>query len=172
MFQSSDKLVLRYQLTGKVKPIPAPVADPSDPSGATALDKVPVQMGTFYTVKTLAAKIDSAEFFNGAINNRQARKGSRYLAIQGTLKNDLIVPQSVGWSTVRPKLMDYDGGEIRWNGSPLYASRDDTLNTKLEPGKEVRFRWFFEVPQAASLASLSVTQSGGREYIYDLTSVQ
>lgn len=171
VFESWDKLVLRYQVAGKVKPLPAPIADPSDETGATALEKVPAQMGTFYTTRIISAKIDKAEFFSGQIKNRSARKGERFLVINGVIKNTTANPTRLAWSTVQPKLMDSDGGVIRWNGDLLYASRDDTLNSEMEPGQEVRFRWFFEVPEAAGLDKLSITE-GGRDFVYDLSGVK
>lgn len=171
VFQSGDKLVLRYQIAGKTKPLPAPIADPSDPSGATALDKVPAEMGTFYTMSVLSTKIEKAEFSTGAINGRQPKKGSRYLVINGTVKNNNVTPIGIRWSTLKPKLTDSDGGTIAWNGTILYASRDDNVNVSMEPGQEIRFRWFFEVPEAAGLASLAASE-GGREFIYDMSGVR
>lgn len=172
VFQSPDKLVLRYQVAGKVKPLPAPVVDPADPTGATPLEKVPAQIGTYYNLKYLTVKLDSIAFTTDKVKDRLAPKGKRYLVIAGSIKNTTIIPQGIAWSTVKAKLTDADGGEIRWNGNLLYASRDDSLNAKLEPGQEIRFRWFFEVPEAAGLQSLSVSQSGGRDFVYDVSSVK
>ncbi len=171
VFESGDKLVLRYQVAGKVKPLPAPIADPSDPSGATALDKVPAEMGTFYNTKVLSTKIEKAEFFSGKIRDSDPRKGKRYLVINGTLKNTLTIPVRLSWATVQPKLTDADGGKISWNQSLLYASRDDNINAELEPGQEMRFRWYFEVPEGLGLSKLSISESKGREFVYDLSTL-
>ena len=46
--RDQDSPVLRYDLRGKIKPLPAPFADPADSSGATALGEVPASTGTYY----------------------------------------------------------------------------------------------------------------------------
>jgi len=172
MFQSRDKLVLRYDLRGKVKPLPAPIADPSDPTGGTALESVPAQMGTFYPMRELFGKIDSVTFTTDKVNGRAPAKGKRYAVILGTARNNLTVKLSYAWGTFRPTLSVADGGEIRWNGTTIYPTRDETVSATLAPGQEVRFRWFFEVPSDLGLQSLAVRQGNGRSYSYDLSAMK
>jgi len=173
IFQSSDKLVLRYDIRGKALPLPAPIADPSDPTKATALEKVPAQMGTYYPMRELHGRIDSAEFSTEPFRDRAPGKGVRYLIIKGTVKNNLVSKRSMTWGTVTPKLMDSDGGEIHWASDTYYASRDDSINADIEPGSEVHFRWVFEVPDKVQLQSLEIKQtSDGRLFAYDLTQIK
>ena len=46
IIKASDGLVLRYDLTGKVKPLAAPYASAADKSGASAADKIEAPIGS------------------------------------------------------------------------------------------------------------------------------
>ena len=172
MFESGDRLVLRYDFRGKAKPLPAPIADPSDASGATALEKAPAQMGIFYRTRLLRTKLDSVAFTTEPVKGRAPKAGTRYLTIIGTMKNETVNNFGVAWSTIKPRLLDADGAEIRWDGNTFYASRDDNVNTTLEPGQELRFRHVFTVPEKVGLGSIAWTENGGRAFVYDLTQVK
>jgi len=54
--------VARYDLHGKVKPLPAPYADPSDQTGATVAKVIPGVFGTFYTTGNFDTKVEKADF--------------------------------------------------------------------------------------------------------------
>lgn len=174
IFESRDKLVLRYDLRGKVKPLPAPIADPADTTGATALEKVPGQLGEYYPIRDLHAKIDSVAFSEAPIKGRKLAKGARYLVINGTAKNNLTRKFGFRWSSIKPNLTDVDGGTIRWGDSGIYfASRDDTANAEIEPGQEFRFRFVFDVPEGVQPKTFSMTQGGtSRSYEYDVSGVK
>jgi hypothetical protein len=164
---------LRYDIRGKVASLPDPIADPQDPSKATALEKVPAQMGIYYPMRELHAKIDSAEFTMEPFRDRAPGKGLRYLVIRGTVKNNLIVKRSMSWGTFTPKLIDTDGGEIHWSSDTYFASRDDSISAEIEPGNELRFRWVYEVPDKVQPQSLEAKQtSDGRKYVYDLSEIK
>ena len=172
MFQSSDKLVLRYDIRGKATKLPTSIADPADSTGATALEKVPAQMGTYYSIRELHGKIDSAEFSVEPFKGKAPKKGFRYLVIKGTAKNNLVDKRGFSWGTLKPKLVDADGGEIRWGGETYYASREEPARGNIELGQELRFRWVFDVPEKVQLQSVSMVEGNGRTYVYDLSSVK
>jgi hypothetical protein len=171
ILQSPDRLVLRYDLRNKVTPLPAPIADPADPSGATALETVPAQVGAYYPMLGLHAKIDSLAFATGPVTGK-AKKGACYLTIIGTAKNNLPGKCRFVWSTFAPKVTDADGGELRWNDEVYYASRPDRVSAELEPKQELRFRYVFEVPEGVQLKTLTLSQSSSHAYAYDLSQVQ
>jgi hypothetical protein len=129
-------------------------------------------MGVFYRLRELQAKIDSAAFSTDPVANRPPRKGNRFLVIKGTVKNDLTSKRNISWNTIRPKVADMDGGELRWGDETYYASRDEGIRGSLEPGQEIRFKWVFEVPNGVQPASVAVTENVGRAYVYDLSNVQ
>lgn len=172
MLQSSDKLVLRYDIRGKATKLPVSIADPADSTGATALESVPAQMGVYYPLRELHGKIDSVEFSTELFKDKAPRKGFRYLVIKGTAKNNLVDKHGFSWGTIKPKLVDADGGEIQWAGDTYYGSRDEGIRGNIEPGNELHFRWVFDVPQKVQPQSLSVFESNGRAYVYDLSSVK
>jgi hypothetical protein len=182
VIQSRDRLVLRFNLLKKdakgnlvnpVKPLPAPIADPADPTGGTALEAVPAQTGVYYPLRDLDARLDSATFSNAPIKNRPPKKGQRYLILAVTAKNRVLRDYGFVWSSIAPKLIDADGGSIRWNGDVLFASRDETAKSDIAPGGEFHVRYFFEVPENLPLKSASLQQGAdGRAYVYDLSGVK
>jgi len=182
MFQSRDKLVLRYQLLQKdakgnyinpVKPLPAPIADPADETGATALEVVPAQLGAYYPLRDVGAKVESITLSDDPIQGRAPSKGQRYLVAIVTARNDSGGKFGWAWSTIKATLTDQDGGDIRWNGTCLFASRDDDARADLAPGQELRVRYFFPVPPNLPLKAFGIQQSStGRVYAYDLTNLK
>lgn len=173
IFESPEKLVLRYDLRGKVKGLPAPIADPADATGATALEKVPAQTGTVYTMKELQYKLDSVAYSDAMFQGKAARKGYRYLIVSGTAKNNQPGSRHLGWSTFATRLIDTDGGEIKRLTNAYYMSRDDVINMNLEPGQELSFRYVFEVPEKAQIQSYEIKETNqGRTFVYDVSQVQ
>lgn len=172
MFQTSDKLVLRYDIRGKAVGLPAPIADPADATKATALEAVPAEMGVFYPLRELHCKIESAAYSTEQFNNRPPRKGERYLIVTGTMKNNLFQKRSVSWNTIKPEFTDVDGGSIRAGDETYYASRDEGIRAEIEPGKEIRFRWVVQVPEKVAVKTMAVSQNNGRKFVYDLSQIQ
>lgn len=172
ILQSSDRLVLRYDLRGKALPLPTPIADPADPSGATALQEVPAKIGEWYPCLGLHEKIDSIAFSTDPVNGEGPKKGCRYLVVKGTAKNNTFSNDRFVWSTFKPKVIDSDGANLEQKGEALYASRDENLNAEIGPGKELHFRYVFNAPEGASLKNLEFSQSGSHIFLYDLSQLQ
>lgn len=172
MIQSSDKLVLRYDIRGKASPLPDPIADPADPTKATALERVPAQMGTYYPMGDLHGKIDSVEFSTEPFKEQPPKKGYRYLVIKGSARNNLFEKRGLSWGTFVPKVVDGDGGQIDWGQETYFASRDEGIRSNIEPGQELRFRWVFDVPEKLPLQNISVTEGNGRAFVYDLSQIK
>lgn len=172
IIESSDRLVLRYQLHGKVKALPAPIADPNDKTGASALQEVPAKMGDYYPTAEFDVKIESAAYCDDPIMNRSPQKGKRYMVFKGTAKNESKGQRFFGWNRFIPVLTDADGGSVNWNQVVLYASRDEAISTQVKPGNEIRFRYYFEVPEDLDLQTLSLTEQSSRAYSYDVSRVQ
>jgi hypothetical protein len=182
VLQSRDRLVLRYNLLEKdakgnsvnpVKALPAPIADPSDPTGATALETVPSLVGEYYPLRDFDAKVESTTFSEAPIQGRAPKKGQRYFVAIVSARNACLGNKSFAWSTIGPKLIDGDGGEIRWNDTALFAGRDENARGDVGPGKEIRVRYYFEVPAKLALKSFSIQQTTkGRAYAYDLSGLK
>jgi hypothetical protein len=171
--ESGDRLVLRYQLKAKVKPLPAPIADPADKSGATALTDVPAVVGDYYPLGNYSVKLDSATLGDAPINGKAPKSGSKYLTLILAARNDSPTKQGMVWHTFTPKLMDEDGLEVKWNGTMLLASRDEPIGSRnIEPKQEVRIRHYFEVPSDLKLKTCAICERGGRRFVYDISAVQ
>lgn len=172
IIESQDRLVLRYDLRGQVKKLPAPIADPNDSTGATALEEVPAEIGTFYPGSAYDIKLDSVKFTTDAIDGKEPKSGKRYIVFVMTAKNKAPKAEWMRWNRIEPKLIDQDGGEFRWNEKCFYPSRDDNVNADVQPEKEIRFRYYFEVPEDLNMQALSLTELKTRTYVYDLTNVE
>lgn len=70
-------------------------------------------------------------------------------------------------------MLDQDGGETNWNSEALFASRDETVNSEIEPGQELRVRYYFSVPANLPLKSASFQQRGNsRIQVHDLSNMK
>lgn len=167
--KGSDDLVLRYDLRGKVKGMPGPFADPKDKTGATALDRVPAQKGTYYPLGQFDVKLDGVSTSDKKIiNEEELEEGNSWVIVSMTAKNDSAEPKLLRFDTFEPKLLDQDGAEIEWNGNMLSGTRDKDIETSPEPGQELKFRYYFQIPSDVQLQSLTIREGGdGRTYVYD-----
>lgn len=167
-----DRLVLRYDIKGKVKSLPSPIADPSDPSGATALTEVPAKMNEYLPLLDFTINLENVAFTSNAIKDRLPKKGYRYLVATIKAKNDTPFKIGYAWSTIKPELLDIDDMPISWNSSPLRANSDEGISMNIEPGKEIGVRFYFEVPEKVSVKSINFRQGAdGRRIVYDISSV-
>jgi hypothetical protein len=180
IFKSSDDKVVRYypdqMVHGKnvfpVTPLDAPFKDPSDATGDTALAKVPATMGVYYPLLDNDLKVDTAELSTKPIKGETLENGERFLIVNLTTKNILKRAGMLRFDTYDPKLTDADGIELEWGKDTLAPSRDVSINTNLEPNQEMKFRYFFKVPEDAKLQSLAIGKSESRTYVYDMSGIK
>jgi len=173
MIKSSDNLVLRYDLKGKVKGIPAPFADPADTSGATALAKITAIEGTYYPVSECYFKLDKVEYSGAAaIGTKKLGKNDRLLIVTFSLKN--ANPQKIffRWDSFIRKLVDVDGVEVGKCENVFQASRDNPFAGNIEAGQELTLRYAFILPKDVSLKTFSIVKGDGRTLEYDITSIK
>jgi hypothetical protein len=138
--------VVRFDLRGKVKPLPAPVADPSDASGATARKEVPAVPGTFYATGVFDTRLDEVSYVKGPLLQREAGDGKRYFTAVLTLKNRTNRPQSYYWGYFLADLKDAEGEKSAYAQALLKPTRDEATSGDLAPGEEARIRYFFPIP--------------------------
>jgi hypothetical protein len=171
--KSLDELVIRYDLRGKVKGVAAPFADPADKSGASVLADVPAVVGTYYPVGTWDVRLDSAMYTTNAIKEEAPENGARYLVLSVMVKNPTKSATSLGWNTFRPKVRATDGENLAWNQEMLYANRDETLGTNVEPGQEVKARYYFIVPSGSTAKQFSIQlDDEARRFTWDVSGVK
>lgn len=145
MFKSIDQLVIRYDLRGKVKGLPAPYADPSDPTGATARKVTPAEFGVFYPLGQLALKIEGTSFSDTAIGEMEIEEGGCLFIIAATAKNLDKAPTLLRFDSFNVKLKDVDGTEIQSRQDTYRASSDKAFGGDLEPGQELKFRLIMSI---------------------------
>lgn len=166
--------VIRYDLRDKVKPLPAPFADPADTTGATARKEVAAQAGTFYPTGAFDTRLDEVAYVPGPLKGHEAGAGKRFLSAVFTIKNRTIADKSYIWSDFMPDLRDADGEKVAYNQEMLKATRDEAARGTLAPGEEARVRFFFPLPADVMGKTLRIAEgklinaSYARVYAFDV----
>ena len=153
--------VIRYDLRGKVKPLPAPIADEADETGATARKEVPAQAGAFYPLGVYDARLDEVAYTSDTLAKRAPGEGKRFLTAVFTIKNRAGRNERYVWSDFLPDLRDADGEKVPYTQALLKASRDEIAHGELAPGEEARVRFFFPLP--AEVAGKTLRLAEGKQ---------
>lgn len=164
--------VLRYALRGAVTPLATGIADPTDASGATPLAGVPTTPNTFSPLERFDVRLDAVRFTGEALGGKAPAAGQRYLSAVFTIRNMEPGGGRYLWSDFKSTLKDADGERVEYNQLMLKAGRDDKAGGTLGAGEEARVRFFFALPANVNAQSLSLTDSSGRAYVYDLSGVR
>ena len=170
--RGSNNPVVRYDLKGKVKPLSAPFADPSDSTGATAFTQVPAQFGSNYPLGNFDLKVESAAYTNQPVLRDAPKSGYRYLVATLLIKNQHPKEKSVSWSTFQPTLQAEDGENLEWNQHLVSATRAEDLNIYAQPGQEVKARIYFLVRTDTPAKTLSIQEGKSRAYLFDISGVK
>ena len=166
--------VVRYDLSGKVKPLTAPFADPADSSGSTALEVVEAKAGTYYPMGALDVKLEGTAFSGEKIDGKTLAEGKRFLIATVSVKNAAIGRDiNVNYGIFVIQLTDAEGSSIKFDGYIIKPSRDEKLDTELKPGSETKFRVYFELPNDLGGKTLSINETGvvsqSRAYVFDVS---
>lgn len=167
--------VLRYDLRGKVKSLPAPFADPSDPTGATALEVVPAKAGTYYPMQKFDMRLESVSYSSEPMNKQAPAEGKQYLIATLSIKNacgPTAREANFNYDSFKFELKDADGEKQEFDGYLIKAARDERADGKLKPGEEYRFRIYFELPQEVKGQTLYAAEGESRVYAFDLSQFQ
>ena len=140
--------IVRYDLRGVAKKLPAPYADPSDKSGATALKTVEATSGTWYPVTDFFdARLEKVEYSTNKFDGRELGAGNRYCIAMFTIRNGGKRAVNMSSSDFRADLNDVDGEKTNYNNTMLKGSRDEAAFAQVEPGEETRVRFFWQLPE-------------------------
>ena len=172
IIKSADELVLRYDLKGKLKGLPAPFADPKDATGATALAKVSAKTGTFYSLGEFSLKLEGIAYSEKPIKDLDLDEGNQYVIASAVVRNDAPTKQFFRFDTLLPVLTDADGVEATWTQHVLASSRDADFSMDMDPAKEMKVRFVFQAPKDMSLKTLSISKEEGRVYEFDLSAAR
>jgi hypothetical protein len=148
--------VLRYYKEKfKISPMQAPYADPKDPTGATALDVIPAQIGTFYTLKYLAYRVDSLAYSPKVNDDTDPEENKRYFVATVTLKNIGVNPWSVGWGEHNGTKVITDQDEEVTSYEYLLPKAGRTSDyMELQPDKERTVRFCFQISNDSNAKTL------------------
>lgn len=166
----SNNAVWRYDLRGKVAPLPVPFADPSVPDGSSALTVFPAQMGVYYPAITnfrLDKVIYSTDpWFDGS----NPPDGGRWLVLYFTVKNIAKTPTGVGGSSI-VSFIDGDGIESR-KSDWVYRISDTALGyLDLQANQELQVRALIEVEKGVQPKKVRLIWQGSRTAELDISNV-
>ncbi len=157
MFVADDRTALRYNLSGKVKPLAAQFADPKDPKKMTPYDRFPGVMGKdFYPTKQFAVRVDSAEMKPGT-----EEQGAKYL-VTATFMNHRKADEQLFGAIFNCNIADSDGGQWSYDGELWSVNADRYVEPTLKPGQQVTVRIPFTPTEGTTPVSLSIDDGATR----------
>ncbi|GGL88049.1 hypothetical protein GCM10010840_27610 [Deinococcus aerolatus] len=167
--------VQRYDLRGKVKGLAAALADPKDPSFATAREVQTVANSTYAPLGKFDMKLDAAALSPAAINGQTPPSGQRYLVATLGLRNGTAkTAEAAEWTfnTFKFQLRNADGEVQVYDDYLLKVARDETANGTLKPGEEARFRVYFLLPDNVAGSTLSVSEGESRTIAFSVSAAR
>lgn len=166
---ANDGPILRYDLHDQVNPLPAPIADPADPTGATALEIVPAKPGEPYSLRNFDVAVEKTEMVTTALDAAAPANGDSYFVVTILVKNKLAIDSVLRFDTLQRTLTNLDGQQLKANNNLLAATGNVGFNQKVAPGEEARVRFYFTVPKDTKLKSLGIKEATSRTYQYDVS---
>ncbi len=176
---TTDK-VIRYALgstKNPVKAIPAPYADPADPTGATALTEIPAKIGTSYVAGVYDLTLLSAAYAPGPFGDTTAEDGKQFLVATVSVTNKTWA-QNYFKDALSPVLLTSDD-EKTTTCSLFKGKRNEPWEgQQIEAGETATVRLLFQVPKDTTAKTLKLSEavdnSGGLSHalVYDLTGVR
>ena len=177
-----DEKVLRFPIAGStggspkniIAPLPKYAADPTDPTGATAVEVAPVIMGKYYPDGYFALRLDSVTLSPDAVQKGQKPDEGKVWAIATFTAKNIYSKQAslfdLGGEGVLIKDTDNEKYPADEAGKRKATRDEDAGSAYVDKGEEMTFRQFFMVPKDVKLKSL-VYPSGkyGHNYVWDLS---
>ena len=169
MLTAGDKTVIRYDLRGQVKPLPEPIADPNDKTGATALANVQAKLGDFYPASMYNVAVEKVSLSDGPIDGKSAGPGGKFIVANISVKYLATYGATLRFDTFMITGLDADGLPIKGGNDLLAPSSDTHVGIHVDPGQEVKFRAFVKVNKGVTPKSLVITGgNNGRSFIYNV----
>ncbi len=167
--------VLRYDLTGKIKPLAAPFA--ADSTGIKSLEQINAQIGTYYPVGKADMRLESAQISKLEVGDVVPSEGKRFVRLNFAFRNPMPwgAPNAfVGMCGGEGFILEFTDSDNErqvtssCGTSFLKVSRNENGDGDLAPGQEVKLRYFFEVPNGVAAAKLTVYTEQSIRYVYDI----
>ena len=159
------------------KPIPAPYADPSDPTGATPLAVIPATIGTTYTAGYFDISLDSVVYAPGPFGDKTTDDGKQFVVATVTATNKTW--DHIYFNETLAAVLKTDDDEKTTDYTMLKGKRDEAFDgDQFDPDDPRTIRLLFQIPKDAKVKSLSLAEnvdnSGGvsRAFLYDLSNMK
>jgi hypothetical protein len=186
------KVILKYKRVGThdevtrfplgtganvVKPIPAPYADPSDPTGATPLAVIPAKIAMPYVAGFFGISLDSVAYAPGPFGDKTADDGKQFLVATVTVTNKTW--DKIYFKDTLAAILKTDDDEKTTDYAMLKGKRDEGFDgDEFLPDEPHTIRLLFQIPKDAKAKTLSLAEnvdnSGGisRAFLYDLSDLK
>ena len=164
---ANDGPILRYDLRDIVTPLPAPLADPADPSGATALEVVPAQLNAPYSFRYYDATIEKYETVTTALDAAAPPNGGSYFVVTVLCKNKAANESVLRFDTFVPTLTDADGLQLKYRNL-LAGTTNTVFSQRVASGAEARVRFYFTVPKDSKPKKLGLREATSRTYQFEV----
>jgi len=164
--------VARYDLHGKVKPLPTPYADPSDKSGATVVKEIPGVVGVSYITGDFDTKVEKVDFATPPLGDEGYDANNDYVVITFECTywgEGSGVMGGSGSPTSGMALKDADGVSYGIQYGPMPVSSTRKFDPMAKQGESIRFRLAFSVPKGVALKSLTLKEFSGYPVVIDLS---
>lgn len=174
----ADATPLHVEVTGQIAKLPAPYADPQDPTGYTVLPTIAAKMGDSYPVGDCDLTLEKAEYSDDSLLNYSGETPPDSEHVYAVFTFDVVCRnpsgESFGLESFNPELTTADGVQTDPANAPLLnGTLDLALDPELPFDDDRHFRVYFVISTHAAMGSLTV-RSGehGHSYVYDLSDVQ
>jgi hypothetical protein len=167
--------VLRFDLTGKIKPLSAPFA--ADSNGFKALEEIAAQIGTYYPVGLTDFRLENAVISTLEADNVRPNEGRRFVRLTFGLRNSMprgSPNAGFGMCGSEGFILEFtDSDNERQTTSScgtsfLKLSRNENGDGELTPGQETKVRYLFEIPNGTAAAKLVVYNEKSIRYTFDI----
>lgn len=159
--------VLRYDLKGKATPLEAPIADPADPTGATALATVDAKVGEACPLRSMGLVVDGFSYDAASIVNKTPKAGNTFLRVAFTIWNFSGSDMRVNGGRFETSLTTAAGRSYKADSRVFWVDSQDLVSEMIGPGKSAQCWIFFEVPATLAEGTFTIAEkTDGREYRY------
>jgi len=166
--RDDDGPVLRYDLHGKVTALAAPIADPADQTGATALTEVPAKMNTAYPYQKFDITVEKFTYTTDKLDADAPEEGGRFLVVTLLIKNKAPTPSLLRNDQITPTLTSTDGEDLKYTSSLLFATTARSIDQDLKVGQEMRARIYFTVPKGTAGKTFTLKEGNSRAYLFEV----
>ncbi|MFC4454729.1 hypothetical protein [Deinococcus sonorensis] len=150
--------VLRYDLRGVVKPLPAALSTPNDPVTAPAV--IPAALGTTLPLGYFDAQVKGVTYTRDTLTAFAAPEDGQQVAVVAlTLKNAGSKSQFYR-GDVFPAEVTLDNGErVKFTDVMVRADRNADAEGELRPGEQLSVRLLGLIPDGRTVASVTLSEN-------------